>query len=272
MSDSGPGTLTLEVVLSLQRELYAAFSDDEFQESLAEIEARHGRAYEGHTSEHTELFLTVQDKILPKYGFGRGQIGVLRMLRSVSCFNGNPIFQRNRLELNRLIGLAPEVSEEQPDEEKPHKQFAHQGITRAEIVPPLITEMLEWQPRERRSLKFDSVSNGLGVPPRSSTRVRASACNSSIPEAGDIRTIPATQSSGTAVSVEGDTDVRLWVQSLHGGKLSEYESLLCRLIDNTSQIKRNYPHLQDFFAAVPVESPDHRMLFARAIRDLPEPS
>jgi len=108
---SQAGELTLDQVLRLQRELYVAFSDNDFQGRLAAVEAEHGRALQNYCSQHTELFLTVQDRILPRYGFPEGQKGVLEMLKASARFNSNRQFQRNRTLLNQLLGLAQQRGE-----------------------------------------------------------------------------------------------------------------------------------------------------------------
>eukprot|EP00421_Protoceratium_reticulatum_P074947 CAMPEP_0168410362 /NCGR_PEP_ID=MMETSP0228-20121227/27655_1 /TAXON_ID=133427 /ORGANISM="Protoceratium reticulatum, Strain CCCM 535 (=CCMP 1889)" /LENGTH=124 /DNA_ID=CAMNT_0008424093 /DNA_START=92 /DNA_END=462 /DNA_ORIENTATION=+ len=108
MTSDTPGKLSLDQVLALQRDLYAGFADEDFQAKLEELEARLGKARVRYTREHTALFLTVQDRVLPRYGFEQGQRGVLKMLDDVSRFNGEPTFEQNRLELNQLLGLAPE--------------------------------------------------------------------------------------------------------------------------------------------------------------------
>uniref|UniRef100_A0A7S1PS12 SAM domain-containing protein n=1 Tax=Alexandrium catenella TaxID=2925 RepID=A0A7S1PS12_ALECA len=105
------GGLTLERVLRLQRELYVAFKDEDFQRRLAEVEAAHGTARANYSVAHTELFLTVQNTLLPKYGFSEGQKGVIEMLKSSARFNGNRQFQQNRAMLNQLLGLAPRRGE-----------------------------------------------------------------------------------------------------------------------------------------------------------------
>mmetsp|Transcript_39373 Transcript_39373/g.117842 ORF Transcript_39373/g.117842 Transcript_39373/m.117842 type:complete len:368 (-) Transcript_39373:53-1156(-) len=103
----GDGGLTLDGVLRLQRELYVAFSDDDFRRRLADVEHRHGTARENYSPAHTQLFLSVQNDILPKYGFPEGQAGVLAMLKASARFNGNRQFLQNRARLNQLLGLAP---------------------------------------------------------------------------------------------------------------------------------------------------------------------
>lgn len=127
-------SLTLEQGLSLQKELYNAFAEDEFQDKLEEVEAMHGKAYKNYTSDHTKLFLTVQDAILPKYGFTTGQKGVIQMLRAGACLNKDAQYAQNRSLLNQLLGLAPEEVEENQDSNPPERIADHQQITHS--TPP----------------------------------------------------------------------------------------------------------------------------------------
>ncbi|CAK8985703.1 Uncharacterized protein SCF082_LOCUS252 [Durusdinium trenchii] len=110
--------LTLQEVLDLQAELYDGFSEPEFQEALRELEAIHGKAYRNYTDDHTKLFLTVQNKVLPRYGFDKGQAGVLQMLSVGARYNDNEEFCSNRALLNEAAArfqLAEDVDFKQPD-------------------------------------------------------------------------------------------------------------------------------------------------------------
>ena len=106
---------TLEKALRLQEELLDRFSGPDFQEKRAELERRYGRGYEGldlgGEGERSRLYLSVQREILPKYGFHGSHEGVLSMLAAAARHNGDALFDRNRLKLNRLLGLAPTESE-----------------------------------------------------------------------------------------------------------------------------------------------------------------
>ncbi|CAE8643188.1 unnamed protein product, partial [Polarella glacialis] len=113
--------LTLEQVLELQAELYCGFSEPSFQEQLTELEARVGKAYVRHCDEHTQLFSTVQNQLLPSYGFEEGHRGVLQMLTVGARFNNDETFRQNRALINELLGLAPAPSR-----------------------APLVTETLSW--------------------------------------------------------------------------------------------------------------------------------
>ncbi|CAL1130867.1 unnamed protein product [Cladocopium goreaui] len=140
--------LSLQDVLDLQvipwvamgdmAELYDGFSDPGFQEALAELEAIHGKAYRNYTDDHTKLFLTVQNKVLPRYGFETGQAGVLQMLSVGAKYNDNEEFCSNRALLNELIGMAPAIGEVPAPEKKAAPRPYSQQL--------LITESLRWAP------------------------------------------------------------------------------------------------------------------------------
>jgi len=138
--------ITLEQALNMQKELYVAFSDQDFQDELEEIEAKHGKGYAGLTRYHSELFLPVQSRILPKYGYDEGQRGVSQMFQDVSRFNSDQQFQRNRFMLNQLLGLlSPEEEEDGDDQEEREEQSADgaevlvrhfsEGTTATVVVP-----------------------------------------------------------------------------------------------------------------------------------------
>eukprot|EP00408_Alexandrium_pacificum_P057795 CAMPEP_0171158806 /NCGR_PEP_ID=MMETSP0790-20130122/2703_1 /TAXON_ID=2925 /ORGANISM="Alexandrium catenella, Strain OF101" /LENGTH=685 /DNA_ID=CAMNT_0011623263 /DNA_START=148 /DNA_END=2205 /DNA_ORIENTATION=- len=111
-------SITLEQALNMQKELYGAFSEMDFQDALEEVEEKHGKGYTNLTRHHTELFLSVQNQILPKYGYPGGQRGVTQMFQDVSRFNTDKQFQRNRFMLNQLLGLlSPEEQEDGDDQE-----------------------------------------------------------------------------------------------------------------------------------------------------------
>mmetsp|Transcript_27943 Transcript_27943/g.79016 ORF Transcript_27943/g.79016 Transcript_27943/m.79016 type:complete len:284 (-) Transcript_27943:74-925(-) len=126
-------SLTLAQGLLLQKELYDAFVDDDFQDQLEEVEATHGKACRNHTPEHTRLFLAVQDGILPKYGFARGQKGVIQMLRAGAELNGDAQYARNRATLNQLLGLAEDAEDREESGDGSGGQAAehHQACSQA---------------------------------------------------------------------------------------------------------------------------------------------
>merc|ERR1712007_367367 len=66
--DRSGSRFTLAQILKIQRELHYGFAEDDFQSKLKEVEAKHGKAYKHISNEHTRLFLSVQNRVLPKYG------------------------------------------------------------------------------------------------------------------------------------------------------------------------------------------------------------
>merc|ERR1712083_327210 len=94
-----------EQVISLQGELLAAYTDVGFQAKLQELQARAGMAWERYTVEHSELFRSAVRNILPKYGLAEGRKGALQMTNSFKRFGNNAVVQRNRFQLNRMLGL-----------------------------------------------------------------------------------------------------------------------------------------------------------------------
>mmetsp|Transcript_62589 Transcript_62589/g.117078 ORF Transcript_62589/g.117078 Transcript_62589/m.117078 type:complete len:188 (+) Transcript_62589:55-618(+) len=140
-----PPELELQEILDLQAELYVGFSEKGFQDALAELEAIHGKAYRNYTEDHTKLFLTVQNKVLPKYGFQTGQAGVLQMLAAGSRFNDNEEFCTNRAVLNELIGMAPPIDEELEQIER-QAQAPPRAAPKPASQQLLVTESLRWAP------------------------------------------------------------------------------------------------------------------------------
>uniref|UniRef100_A0A7S1WIK4 Protein C10 n=1 Tax=Alexandrium catenella TaxID=2925 RepID=A0A7S1WIK4_ALECA len=107
IADRPARALTLEQALSLQEEMLDAFADKAFQKRLRKVEELHGKAHEGTTEAHKELFLEVHSTLLPSYGYPGTSAGVREMLAAASRHNGNEEFWRNRARLNRLLGLEP---------------------------------------------------------------------------------------------------------------------------------------------------------------------
>eukprot|EP00404_Azadinium_spinosum_P061656 CAMPEP_0180696066 /NCGR_PEP_ID=MMETSP1038_2-20121128/2779_1 /TAXON_ID=632150 /ORGANISM="Azadinium spinosum, Strain 3D9" /LENGTH=278 /DNA_ID=CAMNT_0022727517 /DNA_START=9 /DNA_END=845 /DNA_ORIENTATION=+ len=102
VAESG-SRLSLEQALSLQRELYLGFTSAAFRKSRAELEERCGKGLESYPEERSRLFLTVQSKVLPRYGFEGNQNGVLEMLDVGARFNQNAEYREKRDQLNQLL-------------------------------------------------------------------------------------------------------------------------------------------------------------------------
>jgi len=173
--------LSLEQVLNLQRDLYAGFSSDEFQDKLAEHELLDTKGSTQWMTERSELFLTVQGQVLPKYGFESTQSGVVHMLQCTARFNSNPEYRQNREMLNELLGLTSaegkvEASPSRVAEEKaatpPARDFAAEraarrdGSTR-ELPSRPSTGASRWQaPGDVFSLSHSSLLPRGGRPQR----------------------------------------------------------------------------------------------------------
>lgn len=153
-------SLSYEETLELQSDLFAGFSDPEFQRKLRAVESRHGKAFQRLTPEHSDLFLSVQNRILPKYGFAEGQRGVLQMLQESAHFNEDEVFRENREVLNRLLGLAVDPCAEQRRRQQGLFEARGPEAAAGALVPlarprrkpgrrrrspPLITEVLRYR-------------------------------------------------------------------------------------------------------------------------------
>jgi len=101
--------LRLSKALALQAELMEAFSKPDFQRSLCELKRLHkGGKFQ---MERTKLCLTVQGRVLPKYGFDGSLGGVMEMLEAF----GNPKLQtfsmmRNGELISELLEGVPEAA------------------------------------------------------------------------------------------------------------------------------------------------------------------
>lgn len=107
--------LSLEDALQLQRDLIEAFGDKDFQLQLKLIEQRlKDNPKLGY--ERQAHFLTVQNKVMPKYGFPEGQKGVMAMLAAMRtpANSGSAEFQKNNDKINSMLG----ITEEENDKEK----------------------------------------------------------------------------------------------------------------------------------------------------------
>lgn len=73
--------LTLDCALSLQEELMEGFGKPEFQRTLAQLVRAHPtKAGAEFLRKRTELFLSVQSVVLPRYGFEGSPKGVVQMM------------------------------------------------------------------------------------------------------------------------------------------------------------------------------------------------
>lgn len=96
---------THDKALDIQEELMAGFCQPEFQRGLDEIWAEfpEGKGFK-FQKRRTELFLTVQSKVLPKYGFEGSQTGVMHMVRAFGPHQSAEVAWNND-QLNKLLRL-----------------------------------------------------------------------------------------------------------------------------------------------------------------------
>ncbi|CAK0837266.1 unnamed protein product, partial [Prorocentrum cordatum] len=96
--------LTYKDAISINQELLEGFRDETFQQQLRALgEASCGRAE--FLRKRQELFLFVQRKVLPRYGFEGSQTGVLKMIGEMRPYVDIPQFAKLRQEIYGLLGL-----------------------------------------------------------------------------------------------------------------------------------------------------------------------
>mmetsp|Transcript_24596 Transcript_24596/g.69121 ORF Transcript_24596/g.69121 Transcript_24596/m.69121 type:complete len:317 (+) Transcript_24596:117-1067(+) len=97
------GTLTREQALALCAELLAGFSAAGFQAQLRALPGRPGA--HGYVPGRSELALTVQGRVLPRYGFPGTTAGVQAMLDAVAPFLGDTVVSMLVGEIDEKLGL-----------------------------------------------------------------------------------------------------------------------------------------------------------------------
>lgn len=127
-----------ERAIALQRELLEGFEAPSFQRSLRELMAKKGsfQSQAHFAKERQQLFLTVQSKVLPKYGFEGSQPGVLKMMGAMGPFVGEKEFMELAREINAALGVdsPPETwaalsKSCRKVEEEPRKQPARKPLS-----------------------------------------------------------------------------------------------------------------------------------------------
>jgi len=111
---SGGGwKLTLEEAVDLQEDLKAGYGEAAFQERLTDILAKHEPGSAAWNQQRLELFLTVQSRVLPKYGFSGSTDGIVDMMKLFNVrpeFSRDPEIQRRGQEINGLLRIEPASS------------------------------------------------------------------------------------------------------------------------------------------------------------------
>lgn len=98
--------LTLDCALSLQEELMEGFGKPEFQRTLAQLVRAHPtKAGAEFLRKRTELFLSVQSVVLPRYGFEGSPKGVVQMMAAYAPHGHCPEVGWNNDQLNKLLQI-----------------------------------------------------------------------------------------------------------------------------------------------------------------------
>jgi len=103
--DVAPG---LEKFLALQKELLGGFSEPEFQEELCQLQTKCERRELVKTkflAERQKLFLKVQMRVLPRYGYEGSSSGVYKMMGDMRPFIKEPEFVELADKINALLGI-----------------------------------------------------------------------------------------------------------------------------------------------------------------------
>lgn len=96
-------TLTREQIMALCAELLAGFSTTDFQEQMQALLKR--KSVHGYVPGRSELALTVQSRILPRYGLPGTAAGVNMMLEVVAPFLGDTMVNMLLDEIDEKLGL-----------------------------------------------------------------------------------------------------------------------------------------------------------------------
>lgn len=99
---------SLQDFLILQKELRAGFAEDTFQEELRKLQEQCERGELAKTkflAERQKLFLTVQSKVLPRYGYEGTSNGVYKMMGDMKPYIKDPQFVELADEINGLLGI-----------------------------------------------------------------------------------------------------------------------------------------------------------------------
>eukprot|EP00913_Durusdinium_trenchii_P016575 g15580.t1 len=103
-----------EQAVQLQLELLSEFSSASFQRRLAELKNAHPNGPHFYV-ERRKLILSVQTKVIPKFGFAGDLGGVLEMVRVLGSFpDGDGEMGRRGWEIERLIGEREELEATSP--------------------------------------------------------------------------------------------------------------------------------------------------------------
>mmetsp|Transcript_39887 Transcript_39887/g.71672 ORF Transcript_39887/g.71672 Transcript_39887/m.71672 type:complete len:831 (+) Transcript_39887:23-2515(+) len=154
--------LELEDALKLQRLLIEGFSDKEFQQKLKLIDERLKHKKGQLAVERSNLFLTVQNKVLPNFGFLDGQKGVVQMVEALQSKKllTSTEFIENNFTCNKLLGIpTPGVPGENKESESSQSTVTvKHAIKQSETVKVTVT------PTTTLAQIKEAVSHKLGRP------------------------------------------------------------------------------------------------------------
>lgn len=116
-ADGNP-MLTAEQALDMQYELWKGFTDTDFQAKFQELLKKHNKDSNVFRRERQLLLLSVQQAVIPHYGFEPNLMGVVNMVKVFDQFNHIKQFSVRGDILNRLLGLeVPATTHQQRDED-----------------------------------------------------------------------------------------------------------------------------------------------------------
>jgi len=103
---SAEDLFSLDRALALQEDLMEGFARPDFQMALHKLIQEHpGKSGAAFLKKRTELFLSVQSQVLPKYGFEGSASGVVRMMAAFARHNGSKEMEWNNHQLNMLLQM-----------------------------------------------------------------------------------------------------------------------------------------------------------------------
>lgn len=97
--------MTRQQALALQHDLYIGFLDPIFQRKLNILESTHQRGSTEHVKARQKLMLSVQAKILPRYGFEGSLAGLYKMMAACGPYVEDPEFVKQGTVIYQMLGI-----------------------------------------------------------------------------------------------------------------------------------------------------------------------
>jgi len=119
-------TLTLEQGRALQRCLLRHFRDEAFQQKRQALSQVHLEGSAVFYRERQKLFLSVQSKVLPDFGFGGDSQGVCDMIQAYELLGPDEEIIEQGYEINVLLGLADELGQAEPSWQQAAEEEFHE--------------------------------------------------------------------------------------------------------------------------------------------------